>query len=269
MVVVLVTSMRWHWDLSWTRLCRKQHCWQQHSVSNIFWINLLSLNYNPLKYSKSNTQNRHYSKRRAYGVLVFSESWLNHDTNSSDIQIEHILLPFRSERQGRSGGRIAIYVSKTLSCKRRSGLILLGVESVWIQIQVKSKTVLIGEFYRLPNSGRDYFELIKGSVDTACNTNIVITSDFNIDMSKDNNNEIKEMLEYSLNQLISEPMHLAEHSSAITDLTLVRNNYNVLTSGVADHFMADYTRYHCPIIAALKFTRPHTPSFEEKNGTTD
>ena len=37
---------------------------------------------------------------------------------------------------------------------------------------------------------------------------------------------------------------------------------NVLTSGVADHFMADYTRNHCPVIIILKFTRPHTPSFK-------
>ena len=41
----------------------------------------------------------------------------------------------------------------------------------------------------------------------------------------------------------------------------MRNNNNVLTSGVADLFVADYTRYHCPIIAVLKFTRPYTPSF--------
>ena len=53
----------------------------------------------------------------------------------------------------------------------------------------------------------DYFELIKESVDRACSTNIadiVITGDFNIDMSHNNNNKIKEhMLEYNINQLNS------------------------------------------------------------------
>ena len=208
------------------------------------------------------------SEAEAYDVLVFSESWLNQNTNSSDIQIEHFMPPFRSDRQGRPGGGVAVYARNSLSCKRRSDLELPGVESVWVQIQVKSKKILIGGFYRPPNSGQDYFELIKESVDRACNTNIadvVITGDFNIDMSQNNNNKIKElMLEYNLKQLISEPTHFTEHSSSVIDLILVRSNNNVLTSGVADPFVADYTRYHCPVIAVLKFTRMHTPSFRRK-----
>ena len=104
--------------------------------------------------------------------------------------------PFRSDRQGRPGGGVAVYARNSLSCKRRSDLELPGVESVWVQIQVKSKKVLIGRFYRPPNSGQDYFELIKESVDRACNTNIanvVITGDFNIDMSQNNNNKIRNL----------------------------------------------------------------------------
>ena len=151
------------------------------------------------------------SEAEAYDVLVFSESWQNQNTNSSDIQIEHFMPPFRSDRQGRLGGGVAVYARNSLSCKRRSDLELPGVESVWVQIQVKSKKVLIGGFYRPPDSGQDYFELIKESVDRACNTNIadvVITGDFNIDMSQNNNNKIKElMLENILKQLISEPTH--------------------------------------------------------------
>ena len=72
------------------------------------------------------------------------------------------------------------------------------------------------------------------------------------------------MLEYNLKQLISEPTHLTEHSSSVIDLILVRSNNNVLTSGVADPLVADYTRYHCPEITVLKFTYTHTPSFRRK-----
>ena len=72
------------------------------------------------------------------------------------------------------------------------------------------------------------------------------------------------MLEYNLKQLISEPTHFTEHSSSVIDLILARSNNNVLTSGVADPLLADYIRYHCPVIAVLKFKRTHTPSFRRK-----
>ena len=76
------------------------------------------------------------------------------------------------------------------------------------------------------------------------------------------------LLEYNLKQLITELTHFTETSSSLIDLILVRNNNNnnnnnnVLTSGVADPYMADYTRYYRPVIILLKFTRPHTPSFK-------
>ena len=72
------------------------------------------------------------------------------------------------------------------------------------------------------------------------------------------------MLEYNLNRLISEPTHFTEHSPSLIDLILVCNSNNVLTSGVADPLIADYTRYHCSIIIVLKFTRLHKPSFKRK-----
>ncbi|MCG8113671.1 MAG: reverse transcriptase domain-containing protein [Candidatus Thiodiazotropha taylori] len=208
------------------------------------------------------------SESEAYDVLVFSESWLTPLIDNSDIHVEHFMPPFRTDRRGRPGGGVAIYVRDTLSCKRRPDLEIYSVESVWLELQVKSKRILIGGFYRPPNSNQDHFTLIKESIDKACNTNIadiVITGDFNIDMSNNNNNKVKElMLEYNLTQLISEPTHFTENSSSLIDLILVRNVNNILTSGVIDPFIADYTRYHCPVIAVLKFTRPHPPSFQRK-----
>ncbi|MCG7879157.1 MAG: reverse transcriptase domain-containing protein, partial [Candidatus Thiodiazotropha endolucinida] len=138
----------------------------------------------------------------------------------------------------------------------------------WVEIQVKSKRILVGGFYRPPNSSPEYFNLIKESIDRAYNTNlsdIIITGDFNIDMTLNNNPKMKDlMLEYNLKQIITEPTHFTENSSSLIDLILVRNYSNVLTSGTIDPFMADYTRYHCPIVVLLKFTRPHTPSFKRQ-----
>ena len=45
---------------------------------------------------------------------------------------------------------------------------------------------------------------------------------------------------------------------------MVRNESNILTSGVADPFISDQIRYHCPTVVLLKFTRPTLRSYKRK-----
>ncbi|MCG8077783.1 MAG: reverse transcriptase family protein, partial [Candidatus Thiodiazotropha taylori] len=161
-----------------------------------------------------------------------------------------------------------IYVKDSYHCKRRTDIEIPGVEAVWVELKIKSKTVLIGGFYRAPNSNADYFNLIRESFDRAYYTNIpdiIITGDFNIDMTQNNSNKMTElMFEYNLTQLISDPTHFTESSSSLLDLILVRNCTNVLLSGVADPFVPDLVRYHCPVVAALKFLRPQIKNFRRR-----
>ena len=80
--------------------------------------------------------------------------------------------------------------------------------AVWIEIQVKSKKVLIGGFYRPPNSNTAYCDLISESIDRAYDTNITdiyILGDFNFDFSFYYRNKITETIQaYNLHQLIKE-----------------------------------------------------------------
>ena len=70
---------------------------------------------------------------------------------------------------------------------------ILKVESdfaleVWVSIQVKCIRILVGGFYKPPNNTPDYFELLKESIDRACNTDIInkiITGDFNCNRLND------------------------------------------------------------------------------------
>ena len=86
----------------------------------------------------------------------------------------------------------------------------------------------------------DYFNLIKESTDRACNASIIdgiITGDFNYDFSNPQN-KISELI-YGLNlaQLITEPTHYTETTTSTNELILIRNNTNILCSGVADSFI--------------------------------
>ena len=125
-------------------------------------------------------------------------------------------------------------------------------------------------FYRPPNSTVDYFNLILESIDRAFNTNItdiIITGDFNYDMSTNVNNKIKDlMLQFHLTQLIhvADSTNFTENSSSLIDLFLVRNLSNVLFRGVLDSFIPDQTRFHCPIIILLKFCRLTLKSFKRR-----
>lgn len=184
------------------------------------------------------------------------------------ILIENFLPPFRKDRSDRIGGGVAIYVRETLACKQRQDLEINGLEAKWVEIIVKSRKILIGAFYRPPNSTVDYFNLILESIDRAFNTNItdiIITGDFNYDMSTNVNNKIRDlMLQFHLTQLIADSTNFTENSSSLIDLFLVRNLSNVLFSGVLDSFIPDQTRFHCPIILLLKFIRPTFKSFKRR-----
>ena len=79
----------------------------------------------------------------AYDVLVFSESWLKPEVKNDSLGIENFLPPFRTDRCDRPGGGVVVYVRDSFLCKRRTDLELRGLEAVWIEIQVKSRKILI------------------------------------------------------------------------------------------------------------------------------
>ena len=91
-----------------------------------------------------------------------------------------------------------VNVKESLPCKRRYDL-EISIEAVWLEVTVKNKPILVGEFYRLPNSDMAYFNLLLESIDRGYNTNIsniIITGDFNNDMLKTDSNKIKDLIQH-------------------------------------------------------------------------
>ena len=117
-----------------------------------------------------------------------------------------------------------------------------GVESVWLEMRLKNKTVLLVTFYRAPNSSIDVHNKIESSIDLAFDTNIlniIITGDFNYNYSNISSRRKATSLidPYGLVQLIDEPTHFTETSDSIIDLLLARNISSVILSGVGDAFL--------------------------------
>ena len=105
-------------------------------------------------------------------------------------------------------------------------LILQLLSSVWLEIRLKNKTVLLGTFYRAPNSSIDVHNKIERSIYLAFDTNIpniIITGDFNYNYSNISSRRKATSLfdQYGLVQLIDEPTHFTETSDSIIDLLLL------------------------------------------------
>ena len=177
-----------------------------------------------------------------FDVIAFSETWLSPDIQDDKIMFQNYQKPFRKDRPDDTYGGVIIYVKNNIPCKRRTDLESDGVESVWLEIKLKNKTVLFATFYRAPNSTSEVQNKIESSLDLAYDTdasNIIITGDFNYNyLNTAGQRKATSLFEpYSLVQLINEPTHYTESSESIIDLLLTRNASSLLLCGVGDAFL--------------------------------
>lgn len=202
-----------------------------------------------------------------FDIISFSETWFNSNVDSSEVSINGFRAPFRNDRTDDGHGGVAVYVKYNIPCLRRHDLEMLNVESVWLEVRLKSKRILVGTFYRPPNSNQSILTDIERSVDLAVDTrisDIIILGDFNLDMLKLNSRRKIENIcqQYDLKQVINEPTHFTESSSSLIDIILVSDIKTVLFSGVGDPFLNNEVRYHCPILAVFTFPKTHNTSFK-------
>jgi len=150
-------------------------------------------------------------------VMGITETWLHHGILPNDINIPGYSTIHRKDRQGKTGGGVAILISDTLPSKRRVDLETCDSnwEDVWVEVTVAGNKVLVSCVYRppvAPDSFFDQFETSISKVATEKGT-IVITGDFNChhtdwgDTSTDNNalNLVDILERYGLYQCQHQP----------------------------------------------------------------
>jgi len=178
---------------------------------------------------------------QSYDILVFTETWLAANTDSCTIAIQNFDPPFRYDRQGRLGGGVAIYTRSGLLCKRRDDFEITGLEAVWVELELQQRKLLIGGFYRPPNSNNDYWSLLEESIDRAYSihsNNVIVTRDFNINILHSPQNKMSSLISlFNSVQLITEPTHYTEHSSSLIDIAFTNHPELVVTSVTSDPFI--------------------------------
>ena len=122
-----------------------------------------------------------------FDVISITETWSTCYIIYSDININGFRAPFRKDHTEDGHGGVAVYVKNEISCKRRHDLEIVALECVWLEIRLHSKRLLVGTFYRPPNSDSTILTHIENSIDFARDTEIteiIILGDFNLDINK-------------------------------------------------------------------------------------
>ena len=203
-----------------------------------------------------------------FDIILLSETWLNDSITSDEIAIVSFQIPERKDRNDGYGG-VAVYVKDSVHYIRRRDLEIQSLECIWIEAKLGKTKLLVSVFYRPPTSDNQYFQLIENSISLAVETNIkdiIIMGDLNYNMlDAQRGHKINSLCQQlSLSQLITEPTHFTEHSSSLIDLVIASAENNILSCGVMDSFLDQDIRFHCPVFALYRVSKPNARTFTRK-----
>ena len=102
-----------------------------------------------------------------HDVITISETWLSADIKNNEISISGYHPPVRKDRSDDPHGGVAIYVKNSFICKERHDLSIPQLEAVW---KIGQNKLLMGSFYRPPNSKSDYWDSIDQSIKNVSST---------------------------------------------------------------------------------------------------
>jgi hypothetical protein len=188
-------------------------------------------------------------------IISVTETWLNNAILNIDLTIPGYNI-YRKDRN-RQGGGILVYVKDHLSVIHRKEMEPNDVESLVIQCNFGSKSVLISSWYRPPNQNVDcidrFIENFSWSVNSSLSENhsmFVCLGDFNdrcIDWNNDHDrselgNKLRDCIKYlNLYQMVTECTRITEHSAYLLDLCItdspayVTKTYTLDEIGNLDH----------------------------------
>ena len=178
-----------------------------------------------------------------FDIITLSETWLTNLISTDSISIPNFHPPTRLDRPNDPHGGVAIYVRNYLYCKHRPDLHVDGLEAVWVETKLNQKSILIGSFYRPPNSLIHYWDLIGESFRKVNNTALpfLVLGDFNTDFLNNPSVHLRNIIQLnSLHQLTSEPTRITATSSTCLDLIITQTpelieSTEVLPAAFSDH----------------------------------
>ena len=196
-----------------------------------------------------------------FDIITVSETWLSDSISNNSILLTNFHPPVRRDRPHDPHGGVAIYIKNNLYCKPRPDLNVAHLEAVWVETKLNQESLLIGSFYRPPNSNVQYWDLIQESFEKANNTNIkyIILGDFNTDWLTRPSPYLLNLTNiYGLKQLIKSPTRVTAHSATCLDLALTQSEQLIAGTDVLPSICSD----HSVSCIYLKKPKPKIETFK-------
>ena len=108
-----------------------------------------------------------------FDIICLTETWLDQRTSNNTLSLNEYNL-HRRDRVGDNHGGICVYAKQNIYSRRRYDIEYPNIECVWIEVSVHNKKILIGTFYRPPNSAQEVLSSIEYSISLAFDTNIYL-----------------------------------------------------------------------------------------------
>ena len=128
-----------------------------------------------------------FESHQLFHLFGLSESRLKSHIPSEALSLPHYSLIRKDAARSQHTG-LVIYIHSSISkiVRRRPDLESEAVESVWLQIQTRKSSILVGYIYRNSASTFDRYDQFVTMMDRmqGCNLNVFLLGDFNIDMQK-------------------------------------------------------------------------------------
>jgi exonuclease III len=194
-----------------------------------------------------------------FDIITLNETWLDEKIDSQSLLLEGYQEPFRKDRKTNRYGGVMIYLKNQIPSRGRLDLEIDKIEGIWIECEFHSSKVLIGTFYRPPNSDIGKWDLTAFSIEKAKDTgisNIIVTGDFNDNLHEARNSKLLQIIQrQGMHQLITKSTHFTESTDTLLDLLIVNNLELIEFAGVGENILPSSTRFHCPIFGVLKFQK--------------
>ena len=190
-----------------------------------------------------------YSLRGKFDVIYFTESWLSDATK--DLCVIDGYNAYHSLRKdGRSGGGITVFVSNIYSVNvlLSSTVCQPDIESLFLSIEYRGKTLISGAIYKPPNVLYDVFECaflrLLSFIDLP-SSSCVICGDFNIDFIQCDDDYVSRnflnlLNTMSLVPLISKPTRISNTRASLIDNFFINFpsaiDAGILSFDVSDHY---------------------------------
>ena len=182
-------------------------------------------------------------------IFAVSETWLNDSVSADSLQIPSFSPMFRLDRSnGRRAGGVALYISSSLVAKRRLDLEKVGIELLWVEIELKRHSFICGVCYRPPSStsvdDMILLDHLQFCLDNIKNlkpySNILLLGDFNAHFNIENpvhgsvfGLQLYRWMECnSLVQIIQEPTRVTASGASLLDLIITNSPGYFVDSGI-------------------------------------